>query len=230
MKNNFSYKEIYIEEGKRVLEINILPEKYCNFDCVFCPIGRSKNKVDMPTEFEDYDSSISELNDMIEKTNPDLIFINSKGEALVNNKCEQIIDFIKLKGLKVRLLSNGYILSKDEYINIANKCDEVIGEIKTITENDFKKIQRPIDGYTLEKYVENMVEFNKQYSGKFIFEITIIKKYNDDLESIEKLKEIIKRINPDEIDVVRIDDERMKKNMWVDDERFEEIKRELLSR
>ena len=42
----FSYKEIYIEDGKRVLEVNILPEKHCNFDCIFCPIGRSYNKVD----------------------------------------------------------------------------------------------------------------------------------------------------------------------------------------
>ena len=125
----------------------------------------------MPTEFEDYDSSISELENMIEKANPDLIFINSKGEALVNNKCEQIIDFIKSKGIKVRLLSNGYILSKKEYINIANKCDVVIGEIKTIAEKDFKKIQRPIEDYTLEEYIDNMVEFNQQYNGKFIFEI-----------------------------------------------------------
>lgn len=30
---NFSYKDIYLEAGKRVLEVNILPEKYCNFDC-----------------------------------------------------------------------------------------------------------------------------------------------------------------------------------------------------
>ncbi len=44
----FSYKDIYIEDGKRVLEVNILPEKYCNFDCIFCPIGRSHNKVDTP--------------------------------------------------------------------------------------------------------------------------------------------------------------------------------------
>ena len=73
-----------------------------------------------------------------------------------------------------------------------------------------------------------MAKFNRQYSGKFIFEITIIKKYNDDKESIEKLKEIIKKINPDKIDIVRIDDERMRKTMWVDDERFEEIKRKLI--
>jgi len=40
----FSYKDTYIEDGQRVLEINILPEKYCNFDCIFCPVGRSYNK------------------------------------------------------------------------------------------------------------------------------------------------------------------------------------------
>ena len=204
MKNNFSYKDVYVEEGKRVLEINILPEKYCNFDCVFCPIGRSKNKIDVPTEFEDYDVALAELENMIDTTNPDLVFINSKGEALVNNKVESILDFIKSKGLKVRLLSNGYILSKKEYINIANKCDEVIGEIKTITEKDFKKIQRPIEDYTLEEYIDNT-------------------------ESVEKLKDVIKRINPDKIEIVRIDDERMRKTMWVDDERFEEIKKELLN-
>ena len=28
MKSNFSYKDIYVEDGKKVLEMNILPEKY----------------------------------------------------------------------------------------------------------------------------------------------------------------------------------------------------------
>ena len=74
-----------------------------------------------------------------------------------------------------------------------------------------------------------MVSFNKQYNGKFIFEITIIKKYNEDEESIQKIKDVIKRINPDEIEIVRIDDERMKKTLRVDDEKFEEIKRELMN-
>lgn len=225
----FTYKDIYVEDGKKVLEINILPEKYCNFDCVFCPIGRSKNQVDTPVSFEDIEASIAELGDMIEKTNPELIFINSKGEALVNDKVEEVIDFIQSKNLPVRLLSNGYILARDEYINIANKCEEIIGEIKVITEEDFQKIQRPIEGYTLEEYISNMAFFNKQYNGKFIFEITIIKGYNDDEKSIEKLKDIIKKISPDKVVVVRIDDERLKKKMWVDDEHFGEISKELLS-
>ena len=194
MMSGFSYKDVYIEDGRRVLEVNMLPEKYCNFDCIFCPIGRSKNKIDTQKSFDKIDSSLIELENMIENTKAELIFINSKGEALVNDKIGDIIDFIKAKGLPVRLLSNGYLLGRDEYMKIANKCDEVVGEIKTITEKDFQKVQRPIEGYTLAEYISNMASFSKQYKGKFLFEITIIKGYNDNEESIQKIKNIIKEI------------------------------------
>lgn len=227
--NNFSYKEVYIEDGKRVLEVNILPEKHCNFDCIFCPIGRSKNKVDKQKKFENADNSIIELGKIIDAKNPELIFINSMGEALVNDRIEDIIDFIKSKDLAVKLLSNGYILANDEYIEIANKCDEVIGEIRVATEEYFQKVQRPIDGYTLEQYVENMATFRKQYKGTFIFEVTIVKGYNDDDSSIEKTKKMIKKISPDKIEVIRIDDEPFKKKLGIDDKKFKEIKDKLLN-
>jgi Fe-S oxidoreductases len=229
MMGGFSYKDIYIEDGKKVLEVNILPEKYCNFDCVFCPIGRSQNKIDTKKSFDEMDSSLNELERMIESTKAELIFINSKGEAFLNDKINDIIDLIKDKGLTVRLLSNGYLLGRAEYVKIANRCDEVIGEIKTITEEDFQKIQRPIDGYTIDEYISNMVSFNKQYKGKFIFEITIIKGYNDDEESIQKLKNIINQVSPDKIIIARIEDEKFKKKLGITDESFEEISKLLLN-
>lgn len=171
--SGFTYKDIYTEDGVRVLEVNILPDKYCNFDCIFCPIGRSHNKVETQRSFEEMDNSLDELGNMIENTKPELVFINSKGEAFVNDKLDEIIDVIKAKGLPVRLLSNGYLLGRTEYIKIADKCDEIIGEIKVITEEDFQKVQRPIEGYTLTDYISNMVSFNKQYKGKFIFEVDL---------------------------------------------------------
>ncbi|WP_127837233.1 radical SAM protein [Clostridium prolinivorans] len=225
----FTYKDIYVEDGKRVLEVNILPEKHCNFDCIFCPIGRSQNKVDTQKSFDEMDSSLKELEIIIENTKAELVFINSKGEALINDKIGDIIDLIKDKGLPVRLLSNGYLLGRDEYMKIADKCDEVIGEIKVIKEEDFQKIQRPIEGYTLEEYISNMVSFNKQYNGKFILEITIIKGYNDDEESIQMIKNTIKKISPDKIIVTRIEDEKFKKKLGISDERFKEISNTLLN-
>ena len=229
MMGAFSYKDIYMEDSKRVLEVNVLPEKHCNFDCIFCPIGRSYNKVDSPQDFDEMDSSLKELETKIEDTKAELVFINSKGEALVNSKIEDIIDLIKSKGVPVRLLSNGYILGKEEYIPIANKCDEVIGEIKTIWEKDFQKVQRPIEGYTLEEYISNMVSFNKQYKGKFILEVTIIKGYNDSEEAISKIKEVINKLSPDKINLKRKDHEILKKKLGISDERFDEISKILLN-
>jgi len=227
--SGFSYKDIYSEDGKRVLEVNILPEKHCNFDCIFCPIGRSQNKVDTQKSFDEMDSSLKELESMIEKTKAELVFINSKGEALVNENIIDIINIIKGKGLPVKLLSNGYILNLPEFKEIANMCEEVIGEIKVASNEDFQKIQRPIEGYTFENHISNMKAFREQYKGKFILEVTILKGYNDDEESIQKLKSVIKEISPNKVIIERLEDEKFKKKLGIPYERFEEISNSLLN-
>lgn len=120
-------------------------------------------------------------------------------------------------------------MGRDEYIRISNKCDEVIGEIKTISEEDFQKIQRPIEGYTLKEHISNMISFNKQFQGKFILEVTIIKGYNDIDESIDKIKNIISKLSPDKIIVERMNDERFKKKLGISDERLDEISKALIN-
>ena len=224
----FSYKDLYIEDGRKVLEVNILPEKYCNFDCVFCPIGRSQHKTDVQRSFPGTDNSIVELENNINALNPDLILINSKGEALLNDRIDDIIDLIKANGKAVRLFTNGYLLGRSEYMKIANRCDEVVGEIKVLSEEDFQRLQRPIKGYTLAEYISNMAAFRRQYAGRFIFEITIIKGCSDGPGSIEKLKDIIREISPDKIIVAKINDKRFEKKFSITDERLEEISRALL--
>jgi len=199
---NFKYKEPYLENELVVLEVDILPEKYCNFDCIFCPIGRSKNHTDEIQVFDDIEICIEELNNRLNEVSPDIVFINSSGEALVNSEMDRIIDLIKRKDITVRLLSNGYMLNDEKQKSIAWKCDEVIGEIKAITEVDFQKLQRPKDGYTFENHIFNMVIFNNKYRGKFILEITIIKGKSDKDEDIEKLRNLIGLINPDHVSVV----------------------------
>jgi len=226
----FTYKDIYIEEGRRVLEVNILPEKYCNFDCIFCPIGRSENKVDTQTTFDGAESSLIELERMIDSSKADLVFINSKGEAFVNDRIGDVIDLIKGKGLPVRLLSNGYVLEREEYKRIANKCDEIIGEIKVATEADFQKIQRPIEGYTLEAHISNMASFNQQYEGVFILEVTLLKGYNDSEEAVGFMRNVICRIGPDRLLIERMNDEPFRGKLGISDENFVRLSNALKKR
>ena len=133
------------------------------------------------------------------------------------------VHFIKSKSIQVRLLTNGYLLGQDKYREIANLCDEIIGEIKVTKDEDFQKIQRPIDGYTLEEHVHHMANFRKQYKGKFIFEITIIKGYNDDQKSVQQLRRMADLLSPCEIQVVTIDYDPFKDKLGISEERLEEI-------
>ncbi len=219
----FTYKEAYYEADKKVLEVNILPEKHCNFDCIFCPIGRSTHKGDTPLNFDASEDALSVLAHKIDVITPDLVFINSMGEALVHDEVKEVIALIQSKNVAVRLLTNGYLLGTQLYVDIANSCEEVIGEIKVITEEAFQKVQRPMEGYTLEAYIDNMATFSKQYDGVFILEVTIIKGYNDDDQSIENMKAIIKRIAPTRIIVARIEDAPFDKKLGLSDERFDAI-------
>lgn len=127
------------------------------------------------------------------------------------------------------MLSNGYLLNTDTYKEITIMCDEVIGEIKVANEVDFQKIQRPIEGYILEKHISSMISFNKQYSGNFILEVTIIKGYSDSVKSITYYKQVIDKLSPDKLIIVTIDDERFIKKLGVSKERMDEISNNILS-
>jgi len=227
LMNSIEYRDFYTEDDKKVLEVGILLEKFCNFDCVFCPFGRTKNKVDQQQSFDGIEAAIEEFGDLLEANKLDLVYLNSKGETLLNEAAGSIIDLIKSKGIAVRLLSNGYLLGRDEYLEIASKCDEVIGEIAAVTEEDFQNLQRPLTGYSLEDYIFNMAKFNEQYDGTFILDIIMLKGYNDDEMSIHRLKGFIDTISPDEIVVSNVSDPALKEQFGISDEKLNKISKEL---
>ena len=167
--NYFTYKEIYEKNSKKILEVNILPQKCCNFDCIFCPLERSKCKTDKQQEFGAVEDSLNELQ---------------------NKNITEIIDFIKSQNLNIRLLSNGYLLGENKYMNIAN-----------------------------------MSSFKKQYKGLFILEVTILKGYNDNDISINKLKKAIDIINPDRLIIKREEDKRFEKRLGISQAKLEEIQK-----
>lgn len=40
--NYFTFKPPYREKGRTILEVNVLPDKYCPFNCIYCPVDRKK--------------------------------------------------------------------------------------------------------------------------------------------------------------------------------------------
>lgn len=221
--NSFSIGNIYKGNGLRIVDINPLPENYCSFDCVFCPLQRTAVKTDETFYFKETKGFISNLSKFLNDNKVDLVFINPDGEALANAEIMDIVQIIKNKGVKVRILSNGYIFNDNKYRQILEMCDEVIGELSVTNETNFQKLQRPLEGYTLNEYVTNMREFRKWFKGKFILDITILKNYSDSDESIRKFKDMIAKISPDEIFFETANSPKLKDAFKVSDERLDQI-------
>ena len=222
---SFSISDIYLDdENKRVVDINPLPENVCNFDCVFCPFGKTDLKTKIKHYFPETESFINKLDKFLEENSVDKVFINPEGEALYNTELSRIIEIIKSYGVSIKILSNGYIFNQTEYFNILKECEEVVGELVVVNNNDFQKLQRPLEDFTIEKYIESMTEFSKNFAGEFIIAVNILKNYNDSPEALEELKKVLNKINPDSIYLETQDEERLKDTFAVSKEKLEEIK------
>lgn len=201
---HFFYNEPYEENGKTILEVNLFPGKYCNFNCIFCPVSRKLSHVQTQEQVDlgNLDAAIRDLQQKIREVRPDLVFINSLGEALLLAGVEQVIAAIHRENVPVRLLSNGYLYGNPACAALARQCEEVIGELKMGREAAFQKAQRPLAGYTVRQHIQNMVDFRKSYPGRFHLEITVVKGYSDDPESLDTFRRAIAALQPDELQVV----------------------------
>jgi wyosine [tRNA(Phe)-imidazoG37] synthetase (radical SAM superfamily) len=214
-------------ENKKVMEINILPSKYCNFNCVFCPLGPNGTQTDESFSFDSTEEFLSSLAAQIDAEKPDILFFNSMGESFANGELEKFISLAREKDVKISLYGNGYLLGYPEYARIASLCDEVTGEVKAITEEGFQKLQRPMKGSTLEQYWNNMLRFREGYKGKFMIALSIIKDVNDDTESIEYIRTFLNELKADKVMLETFDDEKFGKAFGVSQEKMENVKRQL---
>ncbi len=220
-------KLFHREDGKKVMEINVLPAKYCTFRCVFCPIREKGTQTEISYRFDETEAFLEELAKRIDQERPDVLFINSMGESFANDRLDEIIALGRKKGLEVSLYTNGYLLEEPRYAELAGRCDEVSGEIKAVTEEWFRKLQRPLEGRTLEEYTEHMVRFREKYQGLFTVYVTLMKGVNDDPQSIEKIRQLLDRLAPSRVVFESLTDERFGPVWGIAEDKMEALRRSL---
>ena len=206
----FKYKQdefIQVDEdGRKVLAVDIQPEKACIFNCIVCSRGKTKYQ----TQWHDFgpiEDSLQGLREKIAEDKPDLVEIYGQGDILTNLHLGEIIDCIHDQGLPVRLITNCYLLGIDGHMELASKCEEVVGAFGIVDEEEFQKYHRPLPefGFTAAKQTESIAAFSRQY--------------NDSDESARVLKDAVARIRCDSLWVAST------AKLGISDERVEEIRK-----
>ncbi|MCK5544474.1 MAG: radical SAM protein [Desulfobulbaceae bacterium] len=184
------------------LGIDLLPPKICNFDCVYCEVGRTTLLTCERAEYIPTEEIIAEIDrftdDQALMRPVDVFTITASGEPTLHTGIGQIIGHIKKKTSKpVCVLTNGSLLYKKDVREDLMQADIVIPSLDAATQESYQRINRPADCIALETIIQGLCRFKKEFTGKYLLEILIAKGLNDDPENIKALKESIKKIQPD---------------------------------
>lgn len=172
------FKKIYIEIT------NI-----CNLKCEFCPETK-RNKKSM---------NVEDLEKIIEKTHnyTNLICLHVKGEPLLHNQLEEILNIIDKYNLKANITTNGTLLKQNlEILKKSKAVKQINISIHSITQNkklDKKYLQEIFDSVEQLQNINisyrlwNLQDFEENDINDLIIEK--IENYYNILELKQKLKE-----------------------------------------
>lgn len=208
------------------LGIDLIPPKTCSFDCIYCQVGKTTDRIMEPASFVSVPQVIDELRDVLSKTPPDVITLSGSGEPTLNTDIGNVIHEIKkLTSIPLTLLTNGSLLWKQEIREKIKDVDILIPTLSTVYEDTFKKIHRPHPGLKLADIIRGQKEIRKEYKNSLFLEVVFLSGLNDTEKEITGISEVIKDIQPDKVQlntVVRPPSDPSA--MSISNERLEEIK------
>jgi len=190
----------------RSLGVDLSPEKkQCNFDCLYCelaPMATLEKQESVVAVSEIVEELKEHLNDHI-----DVITITANGEPTLYPYLDELLEEIdKIKGsTQTLILTNSAALTDPKVYKTLLKFDQVKLSLDAVSEDVFKKIDRPHKSIQLEKLVERVISFSQEYTKKLFIEILFVRGLNDTQGEIAKLNKILQKVKASRIDLGTID-------------------------
>ena len=184
------------------LGVDLIPYKTCSYDCVYCELGRTTNKTMLRKEYISRDVILKQLEDYLPLLDspPEYITISGSGEPTLNSQLGGIIRHIKsITEIPVAVLTNSSLLFMDEVKEDLLAADLVVPSLDAVSSNVFKFINRPDPLLAIDEVISGLINFRKEFSGQIWLEILFCRSFNDDDAEVERMRETIKNINPDKI-------------------------------
>lgn len=195
------------------LGIDIIPSKTCSFDCIYCQLGPTTKKTVQRKEYVSWKKIFSQIKDVLSsRQRVDYITFSGSGEPTLNTAIGKLIREIKkITPIPVAVLTNSSLLSRESVRKALMNADLVVPSLDAATQEVFTQINRPHPSLKAEQIIEGLKKFRQEFKGSIWLEIMLVKGINDSPSHIRKLKEVIKEINPEKVQlntVVRPPSER----------------------
>jgi len=190
------------------LGIDLVYHKLCSLDCIYCECGPTTILTSERKEYIPYDDLIEEISHFLNNNPyPEYLTFSGSGEPTLNSRIGDVITYIKKNypGIPLALLTNGSLFNQKEVRKELLDIDLVIPSLDAASESALLKINRPDNDLKIDDYIQGLVDFRKEYKGKYWLEILIVPGINDTIGELDLLKRSIESISPDKIQVNTLD-------------------------
>ncbi len=188
----------------RSLGIDPIPSKTCNYQCIYCQLGKTTNLTNERKDFYPKEEIYKEMEESINinKGKFDYItFVGSGEPTLCKSLGKLILKAKKLSKKPICVITNGSLLYNDDVKDELMFSDVVLPTLDAGDEKGFIKINRPHPSIKYENMIQGYIDFRTKFSGKFWIEVMLMKGINDSKEELVKIKNQLDLINPDRIDI-----------------------------
>ncbi|MBM7622794.1 radical SAM protein [Sporohalobacter salinus] len=213
------------------LGIDLLSNKICTFDCVYCECGVTTELTSERKEYISTKEVIKELDHFLQ-TEPELDYItfSGSGEPTLHNKIGKIVSFLKnnYPDYKLALLTNGSFFAEQGLLDEISEIDLIVPSLDAVSEDTFEEINRPCTALSIDDIINGLINLSKNYEGEIWLEIFILSGVNDTKKEIEAFKEVIERVNPQRVQLNTLD--RPGAEDWIEsvvEERLKQIAADL---
>ena len=189
------------------LGIDPVPLKTCNWNCVYCQLGRSQMMVNQRENFYPPDQICAQVQAALETHEPgkiDWVTFVGSGETTLHAGLGEMVRTVKgLTDLPVAVITNGSLLYLPEVREALLPADAVLPSLDAGNADLYRRINRPHPDLIFQRLLDGLKLFREEYTNQLWIEVMLVRGMNDSEAALMELATVLAQIRPDEVHLVQ---------------------------
>ncbi|GIK72857.1 MAG: radical SAM protein [Chloroflexota bacterium] len=189
----------------RSLGVDPIPLKTCNWNCIYCQLGRSTPLTNERREYIPREAILAEIQETLAHHSSEIDYISfvGSGEPTLHSGLGWLIRAVKaITTIPVAVITNGVLLHRADVRQELLAADVVMPTVSAGTAELYRRIHRPHPDAGFEQLIDGLCAFRAEYTGQLWVEVMLIRNVNDSEIALRDLERVLRRIQPDQVHIV----------------------------
>jgi len=185
------------------LGIDPVPVKSCNWNCVYCQLGRTHDLTAERREFFPRKEILAEVESALiahSQTCIDWLTLVGSGETTLYLEIGWLVRQIKrLTEIPVAVITNGSLLYLPEVRQDLASADVVLPSLDAGSEDLYRRINRHHSELSYHRLLNGLVDFRREHPPRLWIEIMLVRGMNDTEQALQDIAAALRLIRPEKV-------------------------------